>query len=88
MRHVRDGDRAARGPDTDRSEGLADVPVVEPLPLHEDTTSILDDLSQRRGVRQHRDDDPALFEGFGPPRYATAWPRTSPPRVCRLSGLP
>lgn len=66
-----------RGPDTDRSEGLADVPVVEPLPLHEDTTSILDDLSQRRGVRQHRDDDPALFEGFGPPQTFDLGDRSS-----------
>ena len=47
----------ARGEDTDAV-----------LPLHDETTSILDDLSQRRGVRQHRDDDLSIFEGFGPPQ--------------------
>lgn len=42
-----------------------------PSPLHEETdstSSMLDDLSQRRGVRQHRDEPSAPFEGFGPPQ--------------------
>jgi hypothetical protein len=53
---------------TDASDGPERTPVVETLPLHDETTSILDDLSQRRGVRAHRDEDTALFEGFGPPQ--------------------
>ncbi|MFF3065717.1 septation protein SepH [Oerskovia sp. NPDC057915] len=57
-----------RGPGTDASDEPARTQVVETLPLHDETTSILDDLSQRRGVRAHRDDDPAIFEGFGPPQ--------------------
>ncbi|MGW6005739.1 septation protein SepH [Oerskovia enterophila] len=42
-----------------------------PSPLREETdstSSMLDDLSQRRGVRQHRDEPSAPFEGFGPPQ--------------------
>ncbi|MFD6166854.1 septation protein SepH [Oerskovia sp. NPDC060287] len=42
-----------------------------PSPLRaetDSTSSMLDDLSQRRGVRQHRDEPSAPFEGFGPPQ--------------------
>lgn len=53
------------------------TPVVETLPLHDETTSILDDLSQRRGVRAHRDEDTAIFEGFGPPQTFDLGDRSS-----------
>lgn len=59
---AREAGPEGRGREDDGARG------VEPLPLHDETTSILDDLSLRRGVRQHRDDEPSLFEGFGPPQ--------------------
>jgi hypothetical protein len=43
-------------------------PAQADPPPHDQTTSILDDLSQRRGVRVQRDEDHAVFEGFGPPQ--------------------
>ncbi|MFF2622295.1 septation protein SepH [Oerskovia jenensis] len=65
-----------REPDTGGPGAPTPAPVVEPVPLHDETTSILDDLSQRRGVRQHRDDDP-VFEGFGPPQTFDLGDRSS-----------
>ncbi|MBD7949754.1 septation protein SepH [Oerskovia rustica] len=62
---------------TDSSDEPASTPVVETLPVHDETTSILDDLSQRRGVRAHRDEDPAIFEGFGPPQTFDLGDRSS-----------
>ncbi|TGJ97157.1 DUF3071 domain-containing protein, partial [Actinotalea fermentans ATCC 43279 = JCM 9966 = DSM 3133] len=51
---------SASSPDRSAGADASDEPprakVVEPLPLHDETTSILDDLSQRRGVRAHRDE--------------------------------
>jgi hypothetical protein len=71
-------DHAARGgrhtsssePGDEHSDTAPTAPEAQPLPLplQDETTSILDDLSQRRGVRQHRDDDLSVFEGFGPPQ--------------------